>query len=77
MGRSDGGRSGGTVLLALAASGFAALVYEICWIRRASLAFGSTTAAVSTVVGVFFLGLAVGSHGFGRVAARNTRPHRL
>jgi len=32
------------------ASGFVGLVYEICWIRKASLIFGTTTFAVSTVV---------------------------
>ena len=30
-------------------SGFAGLVYEVCWIRTASLVFGSTIFAVGTV----------------------------
>ena len=51
-------------------SGFAGLVYEICWIREASLIFGSTTYALSTVVAVFFLGLAVGAELAGRWAPR-------
>jgi spermidine synthase len=55
-------------------SGVAALVYEVCWIRTASLVFGSTTHALSTVLAVYFLGLALGSWGFGRVAHRTTRP---
>jgi spermidine synthase len=55
-------------------SGFAALVYEICWIRRASLVFGSTTYSISTVLAVFFLGLAIGSYVFGRIAPRLERP---
>lgn len=55
-------------------SGFAALVYEVCWIRTASLVFGSTTYAVSTVLAVFFAGLAIGYHGFARWSERTRRP---
>ena len=58
-------------------SGFAGLVYEICWIRKASLVFGSTTLAVSTVLAVFFAGLAVGSWWIGRRAVKLSRPLRL
>ena len=47
-------------------SGFAGLVYEIAWIRRAALIFGSTTWALSTVLAVFFAGLALGSWLVGR-----------
>jgi spermidine synthase len=63
-------------LLCFFASGCAGLIYEISWIRRASLVFGSTTLAVSTVVAVFFFGLALGSELFGRIAARIERPLR-
>ncbi len=58
-------------------SGFAGLVYEVAWIRRASLVFGSTTWALSTVLAVFFAGLALGSWLFGRWGQRITRPIRL
>ncbi|MGH2571553.1 MAG: fused MFS/spermidine synthase, partial [bacterium] len=58
-------------------SGVAALVYEVCWIRKATLVFGSTTHALSTVLAVYFLGLALGSWGFGRISRRTTRPLRL
>ena len=58
-------------------SGFVGLVYEICWIRKASLAFGSTTLAVSTVVAVFFGGLALGSYIFGRYSQKTLRPLKL
>ncbi len=58
-------------------SGFAGLVYEISWIRKASLTFGSTTFAVSTVLAVFFLGLACGSYLFGRIGQRTLQPLRL
>lgn len=58
-------------------SGFAGLVYEVSWMRKASLIFGSTTFAVSTVLAVFFLGLAGGSYLFGRIAQATKRPLRL
>jgi spermidine synthase len=58
-------------------SGFAGLAYEICWIRKASLVFGSTTFALSTVLAVFFAGLAIGSWYFGRLGQRLNRPIRF
>jgi spermidine synthase len=62
---------------ALFLSGFAGLVYEVCWIRRGSLVFGSTVLATSTVVAVFFLGLALGSWAAGRFGSRATNPLRV
>ena len=61
-------------LLCLMASGASALIYQICWIREASLVLGSTLLATSTVLAVFFLGLALGSEVFGRIAAGSRRP---
>jgi len=58
-------------------SGFAGLVYEVAWIRRASLVFGSTTWALSTVLAVFFAGLALGSWLFGRWGQKVSQPIRL
>ncbi len=58
-------------------SGFAGLIYEVAWIRRASLVFGSTTWALSTVLAVFFGGLALGSWLFGRWGQRVQRPIRM
>lgn len=55
-------------------SGFAGLAYEVVWIRQASLLFGSTTFALSTVLAVFFLGLACGSYLFGRYGQRTGHP---
>jgi spermidine synthase len=55
-------------------SGACALVYELTWMRRLALVFGSTTLAVSTVLAVFMGGLAAGSLWFGRMADR--RPER-
>jgi spermidine synthase len=48
----------------------------VCWIRQASVAFGSAALAVSTIVSVFLVGLAAGSQIFGGVARRLERPLR-
>jgi spermidine synthase len=64
------------VLVCLFASGAAGLVAQVCWIRRAALAFGSTVYAVSTVLAVFFLGLAAGGFLFGERSKRIERPLR-
>ena len=67
----------GIAIVCFFLSGFAGLVYEVAWIRKASLVFGSTTFAVSTILAVFFLGLACGSYLFGRIGQRTLRPLRL
>lgn len=46
---------------ALLASGFAALTYEVLWVRLLGELFGHTIYAVQTVLAVFFLGLAAGA----------------
>lgn len=59
------------VLLVMAvASGAASLVYQVVWMRRLALVFGSTTLATSTVVAAFLGGLAIGTWFWGRVADR-------
>ncbi len=55
-------------------SGCTALIYELCWIRKSSLLFGTTVFAASTVFAVFFGGLAIGSYLAGRFSRRITRP---
>ncbi len=57
-------------------SGCLALCYEICWIRKASMAFGATTLALSTVLAVFFAGLAAGSYLMGNWSQTIRRPLR-
>ena len=51
-------------------SGAAGLTYQILWLRKLLLVFGSTVHAVSTVLTVFFGGLALGSWVFGRLIDR-------
>ena len=64
-------------MTALAASGAAGLIYQICWIRSATLVVGSSTRALGIVLAVFFGGLAVGSALFGKLAIRQARPLRM
>lgn len=47
-----------------------ALAYQVVWARMLSLVFGSTNQAISTVLAVFMLGLALGSHVGGRISRR-------
>jgi spermidine synthase len=65
-------RSTGPALLLLLAlaSGAASLVYQIVWMRRLVLVFGSATLATSTVLVVFLGGLALGAWVWGRAADR-------
>ncbi len=54
-------------------SGAAALIYQVVWMRRLVLVFGSTTLATSTVLVTFLGGLAIGAWVWGRVADRHVR----
>ncbi|HEY7509584.1 MAG TPA: fused MFS/spermidine synthase, partial [Vicinamibacteria bacterium] len=58
-------------------SGACALVYQVVWVRRMVLLTGTTTAAVSTVLGVFMAGLGLGAWIFGVQADRSSRPLKL
>lgn len=65
------------VFLCLFLSGALGLVYEIAWIRKASLVFGTASFALSTVLAVFFGGLALGSWLFGGLSRSARRPLRV
>lgn len=58
-------------------SGFTGLCYEICWIRSAGQIFGSTNFAVSSVVALFFTGMALGSHYFGNRSKQYAQPLKV
>lgn len=62
------------MLCIFAASGFAALVYEVLWVKLLSLTFGSNMGAVSLVVATFLFGIALGGALFGRLADRKDNP---
>jgi spermidine synthase len=61
----------------LFASGAAALIYQLLWIKQLSLVVGVDVYAVTIAVSAFFAGLAAGGALFGRVADRLGRPLRL
>src|SRR3972149_5578817 len=48
------------ILLAFTLSGVSGLIYELVWMRRLTLIFGSTTLAVSTVLAALMGGVEVG-----------------
>ena len=55
-------------------SGACGLVYQVVWARMLTVVFGATVLAVSTVLGAFMAGLALGSFFFGRYVDRVERP---
>ena len=51
-------------------SGFAALVYQVLWVRELGLLFGSTAQAAALAIAIFFAGIASGGWFWGRRARR-------
>src|SRR5947207_8557656 len=62
--------------LLLFVSGGLALVYELLWMRRFAVVFGTTTPAVSATLAAIFLGFAGGSAVLGARASRFANPLR-
>ncbi len=60
----------------LCVSGFAALVYELVWIREFGFLLGNATATLSAVLAAYMAGLALGSRVAAAYAARIRRPLR-
>src|SRR5436853_5613672 len=58
-------------------SGATGLVYEVIWVRLTGLVFGNTSLAISTVLGAFMAGLALGSWKLGQKADRTQNPLRI
>ncbi len=50
-----------TILVGYAASGFAAMVYQLTWTRALIMALGSSTYSFTCILAAFILGLALGS----------------
>jgi spermidine synthase len=65
------------ILICFFLSGFLGLVYEIIWIRKLGLIFGTTVFSMTTVLTAFFGGLALGSYIFGRLTSRTDNPIRI
>lgn len=64
----------GPAALLLFASGVAALIYQVLWIKQLTLVVGVDVYAVTTGVSAFFAGLAFGGYFFGRKADQVERP---
>src|SRR5215470_19426392 len=58
-------------------SGATGLVYEVIWVRLTGLVFGNTSHAISTVLGAFMAGLALGSWKLGQKADYAANPLRM
>jgi spermidine synthase len=58
------------------ASGAAALIYEVLWLKQLGLLFGNTAQAAAATLAVFFLGLSLGARICGERAARTANPLR-
>src|SRR5215212_7503565 len=64
-------------ILLYAASGAAALVYEVTWTRQLTLQLGHTVAAASTVLAAFMGGLALGAWVAGRRTTSSLRTYAI
>lgn len=58
------------------ASGAAALIYEVLWLKQLGLLFGNTAQAAAATLAVFFLGMSLGARALGRRAAQSANPLR-
>ncbi|MDQ3250048.1 MAG: fused MFS/spermidine synthase, partial [Chloroflexota bacterium] len=65
-----------TILTLFLLSGSAALIYQIVWVRQATLVFGVSIYAYSTVLAAFMGGAALGSYALGNWADRVKSPLR-
>src|SRR5262245_12644318 len=59
------------------ASGCAALVFQVAWMRELRLVFGATTASVAAVLAIFMAGIGAGSAVLGKRADRVANPLRM
>lgn len=62
------------LLIALGISGFISLALEVVWFRALILIFGSTTYSFSAMLGIFLIGLSLGSLIISRYADRFKNP---
>lgn len=75
--RSKRGPVANGLLLAVGASGFLALAFEVVWFRALILVFGSTTYSFSAMLSVFLVGLSLGAVLVSRFADKVKRPALL
>ena len=68
------GKVANGLLLAIGASGFLSLAFEVVWFRALILIFGSTTYSFSAMLAIFLIGLSLGSVLVSRFADKAKRP---
>ena len=66
-----------TALLVFFLAGLCALIYEITWVRQATLTFGVSIYAYSAVLTAYMGGMALGGYIIGKWADRAVRPGQL
>ena len=62
------------ILIAYSLSGFAALAYEVVWMRLFSLIFYTTVYTFSIILAIYLCGIALGGFLFGRLADKIKNP---
>jgi spermidine synthase len=65
------------LLLLFAASGCAALIYEIVWFQLVELVIGSSAISLGVLLATYMGGMFLGSLGYGRVISRRRNPLRV
>jgi spermidine synthase len=66
-----------SLLILFFLSGVSSLIYEICWVRQATLTFGVSIYAYSAVLTAYMSGMAIGGYWIGKRADRAGDPLRL
>lgn len=70
-------RQAGLALGLVFLSGFAALIYQVLWMKQLGLLFGNTSHAASATLASFFAGLAAGSWVLGKRVSTAANPMRI
>ena len=66
-----------SILFLFFLTGISGLIYQVAWVRQATLVFGVSVYAYSAVLAAFMGGLALGSYRLGRQADHTNVPLRL
>src|SRR5689334_20259582 len=65
------------LMLLFAASGCAALIYEIIWFQMLQLVIGSTAVSLAVLLGTFMGGMCLGSLALSRLVRSSVHPLRV
>src|SRR5262249_19140335 len=70
-------RAGGALLVLFAASGCAALIYQVVWFQLLSFAIGASALSLGVLLPTYLGGLCIGSLLLPRYVSRNAHPLRV